>query len=367
MSSGIRYCRDATECPVTADGKCVDACQHFRYELGDGTVLCVNYCPPDGKYDIVDGVKVCSASGENQVVEDNPLCDAMLRDNVVQAKLFCDDRNSFYPADEGNANTTSVVELAGLKIARQADGLAKYDVHCKFTWLNHTQAAFRTRDVFVNALVDAAGCTSLDVSLADSVTGSVDTAKICGQVNITNAPAYAFTSLYKLAPGYGGKVASSMSYFVSVTGSVNATECAGECLASVKDQASVVGHEGACGVDFRLNLTSKSYDIRVSAGYDNETLAQVHYTQLHKIWLQNYLYHYGQMQGEFFDYATGKRAIRLVSSGLGEASVSYNAEGAFIGETHCEQYYDVEAKACAAECAHSVQNVCFSACPPHFF
>ena len=52
------------------------------------------------------------------MVEDNPLCDAMFRDNVVQAKLFCDDRNAFYPTDESNTNTTSIIELATLKIAQ---------------------------------------------------------------------------------------------------------------------------------------------------------------------------------------------------------------------------------------------------------
>ena len=82
VSSGINYCRNATYCPITADGRCVHECQHFRYEREDGTVLCVNFCPPDGKYDISNGIKICSASGANQIVEDNPLCDAMLRDNV---------------------------------------------------------------------------------------------------------------------------------------------------------------------------------------------------------------------------------------------------------------------------------------------
>ena len=134
-------------------------------------------------------------------------------------------------------------------------------------------------------------------------------------------------NLYKLAPDYAGQVQSSVSYFVSVTASVNSTECAGECAASVKDQAQMTAHQNTCGTDFKLNLTNTNYDIRVDSSYDNETLAQIHYTQLHKIWLQNYLYHYGQMQREFFDYTTGKRAIRLVSSNFDEASVSYNEEG----------------------------------------
>lgn len=103
--------------------------------------------------------------------------------------------------------------------------------------MNFTQATLRAKDIFVNVLVDADGCTSLDVSLIDSLAGDFAQARVCGQINVTNAPAYALMNLYKLAPGYAGEAQSSMSYFVSVTTSVNTTECAGECANTVRDQS----------------------------------------------------------------------------------------------------------------------------------
>lgn len=100
-------------------------------------------------------------------------------------------------------------------------------------------------------------------------------------------------NLYKFAPDYAGHVQSDLSFYVSVTASTNSTECAGECASSVKDQSQMTGSGLVCGTDYKLNLTNKNYDIQISSGYDNETLAYAHYTQLHRIWLQNYLYHYG--------------------------------------------------------------------------
>ena len=46
----------------------------------------------------------------------------------------------------------------------------------------------------------------------------------------------------------------------------------------------MTSHEGTCGTDYKLNLTNTNYDIRISRNYENETLDQIYYTQLHRIW-----------------------------------------------------------------------------------